>query len=88
MLCRERAAGMIGHQPRLTCRALGYRGVQVLEFVRRTVAEEGTVPSYSMICDELGISNKGKVCEIVGRLEKRGLLHRAGHGRVRRIRLK
>jgi Mn-dependent DtxR family transcriptional regulator len=45
------------------------------------------VPSYSMICDELGIATKGEVSEIVERLERRGLLRRTGRGRVRRIAL-
>lgn len=75
------------HASRLTGRALGYRSFQVLAYVRETVAEEGRAPSYGMICDELGISSKAKVCDIVKRLERRGLVNRAGCGRVRRIRL-
>lgn len=75
------------HSPLLTARVLGYRGHQVLAYVRSSVANEGLAPSYSMICDELGISTKGEVAEIVGRLERRGLLRRTGAGRVRRIRL-
>lgn len=75
------------HQPALTGRCLGYRSAQVLDYVRRTVADEGRAPSYSMIADELGIATKGEVCKLVQRLERRGLLARAGSGRVRRIRL-
>lgn len=68
-------------------RVLGYRGAQVLDYVQRVLRDEGQAPSYSMIRDELGIHTKGEVCEIVGRLERRGLLRRVGHGRIRRIRL-
>lgn len=77
----------LSHRPALTGRALGYRAVQVLGYVRSTIAEEGQAPSYSMIRDQLGIGTKGEVCEIVERLERRGLLRRVGHGRVRRIAL-
>jgi SOS-response transcriptional repressor LexA len=75
------------HRTRLGQRVLGYRGFQVLGFVRNQIEERGMAPSYSMICDELGIGTKGEVASIVGRLEKRGLLRRAGCGRVRRIAL-
>lgn len=68
-------------------RVLGYRQSQVLRYVRQTIAEDGRAPSYGMIREELGIRSRGKVCEIVDRLERRGLLRRAGRGRVRRIRL-
>lgn len=68
-------------------RELGYRGFQVLAYVRASIAEQGAAPSYSMICDHLGISTKGEVARIVGSLEKVGLVNRAGAGRVRRIRL-
>lgn len=68
-------------------RILGYRQEQVLAYVQRTVDEHGRAPSYSMIAEELGIANRAKVCEIVGRLERRSLLSRVGKGRVRRIRL-
>lgn len=68
-------------------RELGYRGVQVLAYVRTSIAEQGRAPSYEMICDKLGISTRAKVCEVVKRLEKRGLISRVGSGRVRRINL-
>lgn len=71
----------------LTFRMLGYREVQVLEYVKRTIAEEGSAPSYEMIRDGLDLCDKAQVCKIVRNLEKRGLLNRAGAGRVRRIRL-
>jgi predicted transcriptional regulator of viral defense system len=66
---------------------LGYRGQQVLAYVRETIAIDGCAPSYGMICDTVGLAHKGHVCRIVKSLEKRGLLHRVGAGRVRRIRL-
>lgn len=76
------------HEPALTGRILGYRAVQVLAFVRTTIKHEGIAPSYDMICDELGISSRAKVSKIISSLERRGLLSRAGAGRVRRIRLR
>lgn len=68
-------------------RKLGYRGSQVLAFVRSVIAEEGTAPSYSQIRDALGFQHKGHVHCVVVRLEQRGLLMRVGDGHVRRIRL-
>jgi SOS-response transcriptional repressor LexA len=68
-------------------RVFGYRGAQVLAYVRATIANDGHAPSYRMICDALGIATKGEVSEIVSRLERRGALRRVGRGRVRRISL-
>lgn len=68
-------------------RELGYRGRQVLAFVRDCIDSEGNAPSYTMIRDTLGFNDRAEVCRVVTRLEDRGLLSRAGHGRVRRIRL-
>lgn len=68
-------------------RELGYRGVQVLAYVRQTIAHDGLAPSYAMIRDVLGFNHEKHVCEVIKRLERRGLLRRAGVGRVRRIRL-
>ena len=78
----------MNHQPILTGRALGYRAVQVLDCVRRYMAEEGRAPSYGMIASELGLRDRGDVSKIIDRLERRGLLRRTGAGRVRRIRLR
>lgn len=66
---------------------IGYRGRQVLAYVRETINAEGQPPSYGMICDELGFSDRADVCKVVQRLERRGLVRRAGEGRARRIRL-
>lgn len=66
---------------------LGYRASQVRAYVENTIAQDGIAPSYSMICRDLGIATKGEVSRIVSDLERRGLLRRAGNGRVRRIRL-
>lgn len=68
-------------------RELGYRGCQVLAFVRDTIEHEGTAPSYGQIRDALGFQHKGHVHHVIVRLEKRGLLSRVGAGHVRRIRL-
>lgn len=68
-------------------RELGYRGFQVLAFVREVIARDGIAPSYGQIRDALGFQHKGHVHCVVVRLEKRGLLSRVGDGHVRRIRL-
>lgn len=68
-------------------RALGYRGFQVLAYVRSTIATDGRAPSYDMIADATGIRSRAKVCEVVARLERRGLVARVGAGRIRRLRL-
>ena len=68
-------------------RELGYRGVQVLAFVRKCITETCRAPSYGMIVRELNFADQADVCRVVARLEARGLLKRAGRGRVRRIAL-
>lgn len=73
-------------RPSESKRVLGYRAVQVLAFVNTMIEVEGRAPSYGMICNELDM-DRGNVSRLVARLEKRGLLSRAGSGRVRRIRL-
>lgn len=87
----------MNHQPIITGRALGYRAVQVLGYVRDRVATDGIAPSYSMIAAALGINGRHKVSAIIARLEKRGLLSRVGGAKcprtvqsrqVRRIMLK
>lgn len=65
----------------------GRRKIQLLEYVERTIDEDGRAPSYGMICDELGIRNRSDVNRIVKRLEKDGCLRRVGAGKVRRLRL-
>ena len=68
-------------------RELGFRGSQVLAFIRKCIAEEGRAPSYGEIMAELNFANTADVCRVVERLEARGLIRRVGSGRVRRIRL-
>jgi SOS-response transcriptional repressor LexA len=65
-------------------RELGYRGRQVLAYVRTTVQQEGSAPSYAMIRDALGFCDEAGVSRVVEILEKRGLLRRVGAARVRR----
>lgn len=80
----------MAHVPQITGRSLGpvgYRAVQVLEYVRRYLGEHGHAPSYVEIRTALGIGSKGEVSRIVAGLERRGMLSRVGQGRVRRIRL-
>jgi hypothetical protein len=66
--------------PQLPGRILGYRGFQVLRFVERYTSEHGREPTYSCICDELGIATKGEVSNIVSRLEVRGIFGRRDDG--------
>lgn len=66
---------------------LGYRGAQVLAFIRATVSETGRPPSYESIRDELGFNDRAEVCRCVQRIERRGFIRRVGGGRTRRIRL-
>ena len=68
-------------------RELGFRGRQVLAYIRLCIATDGRAPSYDMIADELGFTGKEHVCRVVQRLEQRGLISRVGAGRCRRIRL-
>jgi predicted transcriptional regulator of viral defense system len=68
-------------------RELGYRGAQVLAFIRLAIADHGQAPSYTEIRKTLGFNDRAEVCRVVGRLESRGLVRRVGAGRVRRIRL-
>ena len=68
-------------------RELGYRGSQVLAFIRTTIACAGRAPSYAMIEEQLGFSSRANVAHVIRRLEDRGLVSRVGAGRVRRINL-
>lgn len=71
------------HRPGIGNRALGFRAVQVLAFVRVTIEQRGFAPSYGEIRDALGFNDKCDVRDVVKRLERRGLMSRAGAGRVR-----
>lgn len=75
------------HQPLLTGRALGYRQFQVLNYVRQEIELTGQAPTYSMICEELGIDGRGNITAIIKGLEKRGLLSRVGKHRPRQRRV-
>lgn len=59
---------------------LGYRGQQVLAFVVATTEAGRRPPSYAMIADQLGMNSISDVCNVVRRLEKRGLLTRSDTG--------
>jgi SOS-response transcriptional repressor LexA len=59
---------------------LGYRGRQVLSLVTATLEDGHRPPSYAMIADQLGMSSIADVCNVVRRLEKRGLLRRNDTG--------
>jgi DNA-binding MarR family transcriptional regulator len=74
------------HQP-IISRALGYRGPQVLAFIRNRIETEGSAPTYGEIMRELDLCDRASAYRIVERLEKRGLLSRVRQERVRRVRL-
>lgn len=68
-------------------RILGYREQQVLQLVASDLAGAGRVRSYRAIAEALGMSQRSHVCDVMGRLERRGLLIRIGAGPQWRIRL-
>jgi len=61
-------------------RQLGYRGAQVLGYVQLVAVNDGRAPSYAQIADALGMGSIADVCNVVRRLEKRGLLRRTDTG--------
>ncbi len=54
---------------------LGYRSTQVLAYIQTITARDGIAPTYAMIGTEFGMNNSD-VCNVVRRLEARGLLRR------------
>jgi SOS-response transcriptional repressor LexA len=67
-------------------RMLGYRASQVRAYLLSEIASCGVAPSYSMICNETGISTRGEVSRIVAALERRGEIKRVGPTRVSFVR--
>lgn len=59
---------------------LGYRGSQVLEYIQKEISSGRRPPSYKMIADALDMNSVADVCNVVRRLEKRGLLKRRDTG--------
>jgi DNA-binding Lrp family transcriptional regulator len=59
---------------------LGYRGRQVLALIRAASENGERPPSYAMIATQLGMGSVADVCNVVRRLEKRGLLKRCDTG--------
>lgn len=66
-------------------RILGYRAVQVLQLIAVDLAEQGRVRSYQQIAETLGMRHRSHVADVIGRLERRGLIRRIGEGPNRRI---
>jgi predicted transcriptional regulator of viral defense system len=66
-------------------RILGYRETQVFKLVLADLAERGVVRSYDAIAAALGMRHKSHVCDVIGRLERRGLIQRTGSGSRRTI---
>lgn len=60
------------------------RMIQVVDFCRRTIAQQGRAPSYRMIRNELNIEHDGTVRRYVKQAEAAGLLtlgeYRGGRG--------
>lgn len=61
-------------------RCIGYRGSQVLQIVTIATDDGQQSPSYAMIANALGFNSVADVCNVVRRLEKRGLLARCDTG--------
>lgn len=59
---------------------LGYRGQQVLEYIEAAIHHHERAPSYAQIADDLGMSSIADVCNVIRRLERRGLLNRRDTG--------
>lgn len=59
---------------------LGFRGRQVLHIVTLAMAAGQRSPSYANIADALGMNSIADVCNVVRRLERRGLLARSDTG--------
>lgn len=68
----------------MTIRQLGYRGQQVLLIVTDAVNRGQRPPSYAMIANALSM-NVTDVCNVVRRLERRGLVTRADTGSRHRM---
>lgn len=65
----------------------GYRGPQVLAYIRQAIATDGIGPTYDRIADDLGFLTAADVCKVVTRLEKHGFVIRPGRGRWGRVKL-
>lgn len=63
------------------------RRQQMLQYVSDVIDQQGTAPSYGMICAALGIQTRQEVSRMVQAAEQAGQLRRVGVGRVRRVRL-
>jgi SOS-response transcriptional repressor LexA len=61
-----------------TTRVLGFRQIQVIGLIRADLEERGYIRSYQAIADTLGMGGKHYVANVINRLERRGLLRRAG----------
>lgn len=61
-------------------RHLGFRARQIYEFVRDAFHAERPTPSYAKIANALGMNSISDVCNVVRRLERRGLLSRCDTG--------
>ncbi len=67
---------------------LGFREHQLVAFARSYSAAQGISPSYNEIVAELGLDSRGHACNIIRRLEAKGIASREGSGRDRRLRLR
>lgn len=60
---------------------LGYREEQVVAFVSAYHAERGYSPSFAIIRDELGFTDKAAVSRCVSHLVRKGIFFRARNDR-------
>lgn len=68
-------------------RMLGFRMVQLIQFVTDYQRQHDKPPSYEEAVRELNFCDRAAVCRVVQGLERRGVMQRVGDGRDRRIRL-
>lgn len=61
-------------------RELGFRGRQVLALITTAASNGDRPPSYASIAQALGMNSIADVCNVVRRLERRGLIERRDVG--------
>lgn len=68
-------------------RILGYRETQILALVTADLTARGSVRTHRAIAAQLGMRHSSHVADVIGRLERRGLVQRIGESRDRTIML-
>ena len=58
------------------------RAIQVFEFIRRYIADNGWAPTYQEIADAVGLKSKSDVGRYLTRLEEKGLIKKGNGSRM------